>query len=180
MLLPISVNLCCLDFNREMSPTYHAVLYYILAKCAVAYIWEFLLSRFRPWGELLNLLSYTSAERIAECTPMYLHYSLYSWRKSEQVFQDVFRQETFPNLFSIHATPLFWVVSTGTFVKIYQFSVIHEWLSVFFFFSKQFVSLLLDSVFFLWVAKIAINFRNKCFSSKLCISFFNLYLLGNK
>ena len=77
MLLPISVNLCCLDFQ---------------AKYAVAYICEFVLSWLRPWSVQLNLLSQTNAERIAEWNPTCLHYSLCSWRKSERVFpRDVFR-----------------------------------------------------------------------------------------
>ena len=52
----------------------------------------------------LNLLFYTSAERIAKWTPMCLHYSLYYWRKDEQVFpRDIFHlRDSSKSFFSIH------------------------------------------------------------------------------
>ena len=81
VLLPISVNLCCI-FPGEKGG------YLYLLTCGV--------STLGTMVSIWILLSYTSAKR----TPMYLHYSLYSWRKSEQVFpRDIFRHVTLPNFF---------------------------------------------------------------------------------
>ena len=122
----------------------------------VAYICEFELSRLRPWGVQSNLLSCTSVERIAEWTPMCLHYSLNSWRKSEQVFpRDNFRlRDSFKCFFHSYNTPfLSCKYQHLGLLMTYQFHLINEWSSFFLFcfffvFSIQFVSLLLDSFFF--------------------------------
>ena len=48
----------------------------------------------------LKLQSFPRAEGIAEWTPRCLHYSLYSWRKSEQVFpRDVFLRKRLIQIF---------------------------------------------------------------------------------
>ena len=77
-----------------------------LEKYAVAYIREFLLSWLRPWGIQLNLLSYTSDERIAEWTPRCLYYSLYFERKLNRFSHKMFfAEETLPNhLFHLYNT----------------------------------------------------------------------------
>ena len=77
-----------------------------LEKYAVAYIREFVLSWLSPWGVQLNFLFLTRAERIDEWTPMCLHYSLDSWRKSEQVLpKDHFHLRDSSKSFSIHTIP---------------------------------------------------------------------------
>ena len=115
----------------------------------------------------LNLLFFTSAERIAEWTftcsrttllccilpgGRGLHYSLYSWRESEQVFpRDIFRLRDSSKLFSLHTTPFFVLYVPAPFVCWSHVSllVIHEWPCVF---SKQSYHCCLIQFVFLIVA----------------------------
>ena len=108
--------ICAVLTYPQGVPERYCCAVFLLTKCAVAYICEFELFRLRTWH--LNLLSNTIAERIDEWTAMCLHYSLYSWRKSEQVFpRDIFHlRDSSKSFFSIHKTSLFLVVSTNTYV----------------------------------------------------------------
>ena len=136
------------------------------------YIWEFVPSWLRLWGVQLNLLSYTSDERIADGTSMCLHYSLYSWRRSEQVFpRDFFSpKRLFQFFFSIHTTHLFLGCKYQhlCLLKTYQFLVIHEWPSVFF---LRICIIVTWFSFFDWSLKLQLW----CFSSKFSNSFLFIF-----
>ena len=185
MLLPIYVNLCCLVFNHVMSKNYALLPVFQNYFAILNFSWRnvlLLMSEnlccldLNHDGVYLNLLSYTSAERTAQWTPMCLHYSLYSWWKNEQVFQrDVFRLRDSSKSFfhSYNTSFLSCKYHLLCSLKTYQFLVIHEWSGVF---SKQFVSLLLDRVFWL-VANIAIILATSVFLKNFVTPF---YLFGNK
>ena len=159
MLLPISVNLCCLDFDHEVFQNYTDGLYSSWRNVLLLISENLCCLDSDHEENNWMLLSYTSAERITEWIPMCQHYSLYSRRKCEQVFpRDIFHLRDFSKSFFPFIQPPFLSCKYQPLfsLKTYQILVINEWPSVF---SKQFVSLLLDSVFFLLVAKIAINFN---------------------
>ena len=118
MQLPISMNLCCLDFNYDVSQNYSAELYSSKRNRLLPISLN--LCCLDSDHEVYNLICCfdTIAERIVEWTPVCLHYSLYSWRKSEQVFsRDIFRLRDSSKSFSIHITPFFLVVSTSSLVR---------------------------------------------------------------
>ena len=147
MLLPISVNLCCLDFNHEVSQNYPAVLY--------SSSWNMLLPISENLccldsdHEVYNWICYPiqGLKELLNESPCICIICCILDRKVNRFSQEIFfTLETLPNLFFLsYNTP---VLSCKyrylCLLKTYQFLVIHEWPSVF---SKQFVSLLLDSVF---------------------------------
>ena len=146
MLLPISVNLCCLDFNHKVSirtVLLCCILLREICYCLYLRICAVLNQTMRCTIKFADLY-----KGWKNCwTPICLHYSLYSWWKSEQVFPKRYflPKRLFQIFFSIHTIPLFLSCRYQHLLfEVIQFLVMHEWPSVF---SKQFVSLFLDSVF---------------------------------
>ena len=124
MLLPISVNLCYPDLDHEVS-----IRITLLSCILLSEICYFLYQR------TCAVLNQTMRHTVVFAV-------LYKCWKNCWMNPHV----TLPNLFSIHIIPFFFSCKYQHLccLKRYQFLVIHEWLSAF---SKQFVSLLLDSVF---------------------------------
>ena len=130
MLLPISLKLCCLDFNHEVFQNYSVVLY-------------------SSWRNVLLAIS----ENLC-CLDS--DHEVYNWIcYLIQVLKELLNEPPcvciirciLDGFFFIHTTPLLWSCKYQLLcsLKTYQFLVFYEWPSVF---SKQFISLLLDSVFF--------------------------------
>ena len=161
MLLPISVNCAVMTLSTRCSRT--TLSYQSSWTSTVLYS-----SRqnvLLPISE--NLCSFVLIEFavLYKCwkncwmNPKCQHYSLYSWRKSEQVLpRDVFLPKRLFQIFFHSYNTLFWVVSASSYcsLKTYQFLIIYDRTSVF---SKQFYHCYFIQ-FFRLVAKIAINFSN--------------------
>ena len=109
MQLLISVNLCCLDFDHEMSTELSCCAVFFLEKYAVAYIWELVLYQFWPWGVQFTLLSYTSARRIAEWdSHVFALFAVFLMKKWTGFPKRCFSpKRLFQIFFSIHTTPHF-------------------------------------------------------------------------
>ena len=114
MLLPISVNLRCLDFVHEVFQNCSAVPYSHGEMCCCLYQRICALTMRCPF-KFDVLYKYWKSYWM---NPMCLLYSLYSWRKSEQVFpRDVYRlRDSFKSFFPFIQHLLFWVVSNSSFV----------------------------------------------------------------
>ena len=147
MLLPISVNLCWIDFVHQVFQNCSAVLYFSRQNVLL------------PISENLCCLDHNHEVFIWICCPIQVLKELLNEPHVSALFA-VFLMEKwigFPKryfsskrlyqiFFFIHTTPLFLSCKYQLLcsLKTYQFLVIHEWPSVF---SKQFDSLLLGSVF---------------------------------
>ena len=114
--------ICTVSTLTTKCPELPCCAVFFLEKYAVAYIKEFVLPRFIPWGVQLNLLSYTNAEKIAECVCIIR--CILDGKLNRFSQEIIFAKETLPNLFFfIHTTSLFWVVSTRTFLFVEDISV---------------------------------------------------------
>ena len=124
MLLPLSVNLCCLDFNHEMSQNY-ALLPVFQNYSAVLYSsWQNVLLSIS-----MDLCCFDSDHDNWICSPIQELKELLNetpWLRVIRYFldgkvnrfspRDIFCLRDSSKSFSIHTTPLFWVLSTSSFV----------------------------------------------------------------
>ena len=135
MLLPISVNLCCFNFGPMVFQNYSMVLYSCRRNVLLPISENLCCLDLNHDGIHLDLLSYTSAERIAEWTPMSLYHSLYSWQKSEQVSpKRCFSHKRLLQIFFFIYTSLLFLsckYQLLCLLKTNQFLVIHKWSRVF-------------------------------------------------